>query len=47
VSATDDAALVARYGGTVIVVEGASENLKITTPADVALAQTLLRRAFS
>lgn len=47
IGATDDAALVARYGGTVVVVEGAPENLKITTPADVALAEALLERAFS
>lgn len=45
VSATDDAALVARYGGTVIVVEGATENLKITTPADIAVAEALLAAA--
>jgi 2-C-methyl-D-erythritol 4-phosphate cytidylyltransferase len=47
VGATDDSALVARYGGTVIVVEGAHENVKITTPADMALAETLLARASS
>ncbi|HEX6306911.1 MAG TPA: 2-C-methyl-D-erythritol 4-phosphate cytidylyltransferase [Longimicrobiales bacterium] len=41
-SATDDAALVARYGGTVVVVEGAPENLKVTTPADLAVAEALL-----
>jgi 2-C-methyl-D-erythritol 4-phosphate cytidylyltransferase len=45
VAATDDAALVARYGGTVVVVEGAVENLKITTPSDVTLAEALLERA--
>jgi 2-C-methyl-D-erythritol 4-phosphate cytidylyltransferase len=45
VSATDDAALVARYGGTVIVVEGAAENLKITRPADLAVAEALLAAA--
>lgn len=42
IGATDDAALVVRYGATVIVVEGAPENLKITTPADVAMAMSLL-----
>jgi 2-C-methyl-D-erythritol 4-phosphate cytidylyltransferase len=42
VSTTDDAALVARYGGTVIIVEGAPENLKITTPADLTIAAALL-----
>ena len=42
VNATDDAALVERYGGTVIVVEGAPENFKITTPFDIRLAEALL-----
>jgi 2-C-methyl-D-erythritol 4-phosphate cytidylyltransferase len=42
VSTTDDAALVARYGGTVVVVEGSADNLKITTPADLAVAEALL-----
>jgi 2-C-methyl-D-erythritol 4-phosphate cytidylyltransferase len=44
ISTTDDAALVARYGGTVIVVEGAPENLKITTQSDLAVAEALLGR---
>lgn len=44
VRATDDAALVARYGATVIVVPGAPENIKITTPADLAVAEALLAR---
>jgi 2-C-methyl-D-erythritol 4-phosphate cytidylyltransferase len=44
VAATDDAAIVARYGGTVVVVEGAPQNLKITTPTDVVVAEALLRR---
>lgn len=44
VSTTDDAALVARYGGNVIVVEGAPENLKITTPADLVVAAALLEQ---
>lgn len=41
--ATDDAALVARYGGTVTVIEGDPENIKVTTPADVRVASALLR----
>ena len=44
ISTTDDADLVARYGGTVVVVEGAAENLKITTQADLAFAAALLDR---
>lgn len=47
VAATDDATLVARFGGTVTIVEGAQENLKITTPADIAIAEALLARAAS
>jgi 2-C-methyl-D-erythritol 4-phosphate cytidylyltransferase len=41
--ATDDAAVVERYGGRVQVVEGAPENLKVTGPADVIVAEALLR----
>jgi 2-C-methyl-D-erythritol 4-phosphate cytidylyltransferase len=44
VSATDDAALVSRYGGTVVVVEGSADNLKVTTPADLVVAEALLAR---
>ncbi len=41
---TDDALLVERLGHRVEVVEGSPENLKITTPTDLAVAETLLRR---
>jgi 2-C-methyl-D-erythritol 4-phosphate cytidylyltransferase len=41
--ATDDAALVEALGGTVRVVPGDPRNLKITTPADLELAEHLLR----
>lgn len=40
--ATDDAGLVERSGQQVVVVEGARSNLKITDPADLAIAATLL-----
>lgn len=43
VHATDDAALVERYGGRVVVVEGSAENLKVTRPADLIVAEALLR----
>lgn len=43
VSATDDAALVERYGGRVVVVEGDVRNIKVTRPRDLDLAETLLR----
>jgi 2-C-methyl-D-erythritol 4-phosphate cytidylyltransferase len=42
VTATDDAALVARYGTHVHVVEGDAANFKITVPADLVLAEALL-----
>lgn len=42
VVATDDAALVARYGGRVEVLEGERSNLKITTDADLRIARALL-----
>ena len=40
---TDDAALVERIGGEVVMVPGSSSNLKITLPGDLALAEVLLR----
>jgi 2-C-methyl-D-erythritol 4-phosphate cytidylyltransferase len=40
--ATDDASLIERAGGRVIVVEASPENLKVTTPLDLATAEMLL-----
>jgi 2-C-methyl-D-erythritol 4-phosphate cytidylyltransferase len=40
--ATDDAALVEAAGGTVVVVPGEARNIKITTPADLRVAEALL-----
>ncbi|MFT5052981.1 MAG: 2-C-methyl-D-erythritol 4-phosphate cytidylyltransferase [Chlamydiales bacterium] len=40
--ATDDAALYERYAGPVTLVESSSENLKVTVPGDLALAEALL-----
>ena len=40
---TDDAQLVEALGHPVVMVEGGRENLKITTPADLALAEAWLR----
>jgi 2-C-methyl-D-erythritol 4-phosphate cytidylyltransferase len=40
--ATDDAWLVERAGGRVVVVAAPKDNLKITTPVDLALAELLL-----
>lgn len=44
VHATDDAGLVARLGLRVQIVEGDAGNLKITSAADLALAEQLLAR---
>ena len=41
-TATDDAWLIERAGGTVRVVESRPENIKITTPADLHVAELLL-----
>jgi 2-C-methyl-D-erythritol 4-phosphate cytidylyltransferase len=41
-SATDDADLVERIGGTVEVVESFEPNLKITTPTDLAVAEAII-----
>jgi 2-C-methyl-D-erythritol 4-phosphate cytidylyltransferase len=41
-AATDEAWLVERGGGRVRVVEAPAENLKVTTPRDLALAEQLL-----
>jgi 2-C-methyl-D-erythritol 4-phosphate cytidylyltransferase len=41
-AATDDASLVEAAGGTVRIVEGPRENLKITTEADLRVADALL-----
>jgi len=42
-AATDDSALVERYGGRVKVVTGSYENIKITTPGDLVVAEALMR----
>ena len=41
-AATDDAWLVERAGGRVVVVEAPPENFKITTPHDLAVAEVRL-----
>lgn len=40
--ATDDAALVEAIGGSVRIVEAPRENLKVTTPLDIRVAEMLL-----
>jgi 2-C-methyl-D-erythritol 4-phosphate cytidylyltransferase len=42
-AATDDASLVEAAGGSVRVVEAPPQNIKVTTPADLRLAELLLR----
>jgi len=41
---TDDCAAVERLGKEVYLAEGSYENIKITTPEDICLAEELLRR---
>lgn len=43
-AATDDAGLVERLGGTVLVVAGAEEAFKVTRPIDLMLAEAVLAR---
>jgi 2-C-methyl-D-erythritol 4-phosphate cytidylyltransferase len=40
--ATDDAWLIERMGGTVVIVPASPQNLKVTTPLDLELAEVLL-----
>lgn len=44
ISDTDDAALVERVGGEVRMVLGSQENLKVTRPEDLPLAEHFLRQ---
>jgi 2-C-methyl-D-erythritol 4-phosphate cytidylyltransferase len=41
-AATDDASLIERAGGRVIVVPASPENIKVTTPLDLEIAELLL-----
>jgi 2-C-methyl-D-erythritol 4-phosphate cytidylyltransferase len=41
--ATDDASLVEADGGKVVVVDGSPDNLKVTRPTDLVVAEALLR----
>jgi len=42
--ATDDAAIVERYGHKVKMIIGSEENIKITTPFDIIIAENFLKR---
>ena len=39
---TDDASLVERYGGNVNIIKGSADNIKITHPEDLIIAEALL-----
>lgn len=41
--ATDDSALVERYGGKIKIVMGSYKNIKITTPEDLVIAEAFLK----
>ena len=41
-AATDDASLVEEAGGTIAVVEAPRENIKVTTPLDLRVAEAVL-----
>jgi 2-C-methyl-D-erythritol 4-phosphate cytidylyltransferase len=41
--ATDDAAVLERYGGRIRIVMGSYRNIKITTPEDLVIAEALLK----
>lgn len=45
IAATDDAAIYARYAGPVRVVMGAYDNLKVTRPDDLPLAEAIAARS--
>ena len=42
INGTDDAALVERLGGCVRIALGSEENIKVTTPADLNLAEAII-----
>ncbi len=41
---TDDCSLIEKMGGEVVIVEGSAENIKLTTPIDVVIAESILSR---
>ncbi len=41
--ATDDSALVERYGGRIKVIMGSYTNIKITTPEDLKIAELFIK----
>lgn len=47
VHGTDDAALVERLGQPVTILRGSYENMKLTTPEDLTVAEQILRRRWA
>lgn len=43
---TDDCSLIEHMGGEVEVVKGSEENIKLTTPIDVVIAESILRERY-
>ena len=43
-SVTDDCSLIEKMGGEVLIVEGSRENIKLTTPIDIVLAERILEK---
>ena len=43
-SFTDDCALIENLGMQIEVVDGSAENIKLTTPTDVLIAESILRK---
>lgn len=41
---TDDCMLIERYGGRIKITEGSYDNIKLTTPEDIAVAERILQR---
>jgi len=41
---TDDCSAAEQYGLSIVITEGSDENLKVTTPTDLILAEAILRR---
>lgn len=40
---TDDCSLIENMGGEVVVVKGSEENIKLTTPIDIVIAESILK----
>ena len=44
VSLTDDASVAEKAGHTISLFEGSFENIKITTPEDLVIAEALMKK---